>query len=192
MEAAAGDTAIAVKLAAALVMFRVAVPRMVPDCAVMVTTPMATPLAIPALLTEATLVSEELHCAEAVTSLLLPSENFPVAVNGCVAPVAIEVEPGDTCKAVSEGSGGGLPEPDCPPPLQAFNSARQNRTSTNEAVFTLSLRARASASLLILVVRRNSKRCRIGIVPFWCAASYGGNDFYPRDGSIRLAWAPGN
>ena len=122
---------------------------MVPDSAVMVTTPMATPLAIPALLTEATLVSEELHCAEAVTSLLLPSENFPVAVNGCVAPAAIEVEPGDTCKAVSDGGGGGggLPEPDCPPPLQAFNSTRQNRTSTNDAVFTLSLRARGSASL---------------------------------------------
>ena len=112
----------------------------------MVTTPMATPLAIPVLLTEATLVSEELHCTEVVTSLLVPSENVPLAVNGCVAPEAIEVEPGDNRKAVSDGGGGGLPEPDCPP-LQAFKSARQNRTSTNDAVFTLSLHARASASL---------------------------------------------
>jgi hypothetical protein len=139
---------------------------------VIVTTPMATPLAIPVLLTEATLVSEELHCAEAVMSLLLPSENFPVAANCCVAPAAIDVEPGDTCKAVSEGVAGGLLEPDCPPPLQAFNSARQNKISTNDALFTdISPRGHPSPSDFggQWGGCGNSNGILISIIPFWCA-----------------------
>ena len=81
IEEARGDRVIDVRLAAALVTVRIAVPLILPDCAVTVTTPTATPLAAPALLTDAKFVSDELHCTELVMSLLLPSENFPVAVN---------------------------------------------------------------------------------------------------------------
>jgi hypothetical protein len=45
----------------------------VPDTAVIVTEPLARPLAIPPA-TDATVPSEVLHCTEVVRSLLLPSE----------------------------------------------------------------------------------------------------------------------
>lgn len=66
----------------ALVTVRVAVPCTVADLAVIVAVPGATPLASPVASIDATLVLEELHCAVAVRSFVVPSENRPVAVNG--------------------------------------------------------------------------------------------------------------
>ena len=64
----------AVKFAPALLTLSVAVACRDPDCAVTVTTPNVTAVAIPVPLTDATLESDELHCAELVKSLLVPSE----------------------------------------------------------------------------------------------------------------------
>lgn len=80
-EVATGDRVMPVKFVPALVIFKVALPCMDPNCAVTVTTPTTTPVANPALLTEATLVSEELQSTELVRSFELPSEYLPVAVN---------------------------------------------------------------------------------------------------------------
>ena len=60
-----------------------------------VTEPEAEAVASPAAETEATLESEELHCAELVMFLLDPSENFSIAVNCWVAPMAMELEVGE-------------------------------------------------------------------------------------------------
>jgi len=74
MEAPAGAIEIAVKFAPALLTLTVAVACKEPDCAVTVTTPKVTAVAIPVPLTDATFESDELHCAELVKSLLVPSE----------------------------------------------------------------------------------------------------------------------
>jgi len=80
-EAATGDSVIPVKFVPALVIFSVALLCIAPNWAVTVTTPTTTPVANPALLTEATLVSEELQSTELVRSFELPSEYLPVAMN---------------------------------------------------------------------------------------------------------------
>jgi hypothetical protein len=49
--------------------------------AMIVAAPLLTALAFPEAPTDATPEFDELHCTETVTSWLLPSENFPVAVN---------------------------------------------------------------------------------------------------------------
>ena len=64
-----------IKFPAAPVTLRVAVPLIVPDFAVMVTTPATRPLARPVLLIEATLVSEVDQVNDVVKTRLLPSEN---------------------------------------------------------------------------------------------------------------------
>jgi hypothetical protein len=66
MEAPVGEMEMAVKFAPALLTLSVAVAWRDPDCAVTVTTPKATAVAIPVPLTDATLESDELHCAELV------------------------------------------------------------------------------------------------------------------------------
>ena len=156
IELAAGVTTMDIKFAAAPVTLSVAVPVIVPDCAVMVTTPATRALASPVLLIEATLASEVDQVKEVVKAWLLPSENWPVAVNCWLAPGITEATPGDTCKETSDGVGpGGVPPPDppvetvLPPPdppeenvagpclPQAVNSARQYKTRIKDAVFTL-------------------------------------------------------
>lgn len=52
-------------------------------------------MASPVDVTEATAESEEFHCTELVMFLMEPSENFSVAVNCCVAPMAIALEVGE-------------------------------------------------------------------------------------------------
>jgi hypothetical protein len=74
MEAPVGEIEMAVKFAPALLTLTVAVACKEPDCAVTVTTPKATAVAIPVPLTDATFESDELHCAELDKSLLVPSE----------------------------------------------------------------------------------------------------------------------
>ena len=64
-----------VKFAPAPVTLRVAVPLIVPDCAVMVTTPASRAFARPLLLIEAMLVSELDQVRDVVKTWLLPSEN---------------------------------------------------------------------------------------------------------------------
>lgn len=120
---------------------------MLPEVAVIVTDPLAIPLAIPPEVMVTSFVSEELHCTEPVTSLLLPSENEPVAENCSVAPGAIDTAAGETCRAVSVGGTGvgvgdgegvgagvgvgtkpldGVPPP---PPPQPAKTIRPNKTS---------------------------------------------------------------
>src|SRR2546422_298564 len=94
-------------------------PVMLPSVAEIVVVPADTP-------TAATVESEELHCTDTVMSLVLPSEKVPVAVKFCVAPLAIEEEFGDNCKAESEVVPL-LPEPDGDPPLQPFSIIRTKK-----------------------------------------------------------------
>jgi hypothetical protein len=61
---------------------------------VIVTEPAVLPVARPVLEMEATFGSEELHWTELVISFVVPSERWAVAVNGCVAPIAIDIEVG--------------------------------------------------------------------------------------------------
>jgi len=62
----------------------------------MVTVPDAEPVARPAEVMLAMFVSDELHWAELVMSLVLLSERWAVAVNCCVAPVPMDIELGAT------------------------------------------------------------------------------------------------
>jgi hypothetical protein len=75
IELAAGATVTDSKFAAAPVTLRVAVPLIVPDCAVMITTPVIRAFARPVLLIEATVVSEVDQFKDVLTTWLLPSEN---------------------------------------------------------------------------------------------------------------------
>jgi len=74
MEGVAGEIAIDVRFPAAAFTVSVAVPFMVPDFAVMVADPDEAAVATPLALMLATLLSEDPHCAELVTSLVVPSE----------------------------------------------------------------------------------------------------------------------
>jgi hypothetical protein len=73
-ELASGDKVIDARLEAATVTLRLLLDCSVPDLAVMVTVPDVAPVAIPEELMLATLESEDVHCAELVTSFELPSE----------------------------------------------------------------------------------------------------------------------
>lgn len=95
-----------VKFVPALVTVKVVVAWMPLVCALMVTTPTATPLAMPEEFTVAIVLSEELHCAVAVRSLVPPSENEAIAVNCLAPPTPIDTEPGKTCRAVTEAGTG--------------------------------------------------------------------------------------
>jgi hypothetical protein len=73
-EAASGDKAIDTRFEAAAVTVRLALDCCVPDFAAIVTVPDVDPAAMPPGLILATLASDELHCAELVMSVELPSE----------------------------------------------------------------------------------------------------------------------
>jgi len=154
IEEAAGERLIEIKLIAATVMFRFANPWIVPDFAVTVTVPLITPVAIPLELMVAMAVSEELQVTEPVISLLLPSENLPVAVNCWVAPAPIAVVLGDTCKVVREagtgvgvgegvgtGVGATFPEETAWPPPQPLNN-RLDKVSITSMDLTFTLASR--------------------------------------------------
>jgi len=87
---------------------RLAVPKIAPDVAVIVTavadpaTPVASPWVPAVLLIVATLVFDEDHVAVSVKSWMVPSLKVPVAVNCCVLPAAIDALVGVTaidCRA---------------------------------------------------------------------------------------------
>src|SRR5207244_4531138 len=91
----------------------------------MLAIPGAIPLAIPSLLIEATLASDEVHWT-VVTTRLLPSENVPVAVNCCENPAATAMKPGVIWRAVRLAEGG-VDDPllETCPPLQPTRIATQ-------------------------------------------------------------------
>jgi hypothetical protein len=94
----AGVTAIDWSAAAVTVVL----PETVPDVAVIVEMPAETPVAIPLASTVTIAVADEVHCADAVISCVVPSENVPVAVNCWVSPTAMLESAGVTlmdCKA---------------------------------------------------------------------------------------------
>ena len=125
---------------------RLALPCMAPDFAMMVVCPLPAALAMPAAFTDATLLSEDDHCTVAVTSLLLPSENVPVAENCWPDPAWIDAAPGVTRMEAREA---GVPEfdpdeplePVWPPPLQALSASRamtvKVKIHIRRTVFTL-------------------------------------------------------
>jgi hypothetical protein len=67
----------------------VVVPEMLPDVAIMVDVPAATPVASPVFDIVALLAFDELHVAEPVIFCVVLSEYVPVAVNCCVALVVM-------------------------------------------------------------------------------------------------------
>ncbi len=75
-------------------------PLIEPEVAVMVVVPVALLVARPVVGAEslmvATLSAEEVQCAEAVRSCVVPSLRVPVAVNCCVVPNAIDGLAGET------------------------------------------------------------------------------------------------
>jgi hypothetical protein len=73
-----------------------------PERAVIVVTPVALPVTTPAALTDALVVSAELHVTAAVKSLVLPSEKVPVASSACVLPTITVAAGGVTASPVSE------------------------------------------------------------------------------------------
>lgn len=81
----AGVTAI--ELSAATV--NVVDPEMLPEVAVMVVEPKATPVASPVLLMVATFISDELHVADVVRSRVDLFEKVPMAANCRVVPTAM-------------------------------------------------------------------------------------------------------
>lgn len=92
-----GVTAIEVTVAPVTV--NVALAKMLPDAAVMVDDPAATPCASPGApftLIVATARLLELHCTEPVTFCVLPSLNVPMAANCCVVFCAIDGAAGVT------------------------------------------------------------------------------------------------
>lgn len=127
---------------------------MLPEVAVMVTTPLVTPLAMPLAVIETQPVLEEPHWTEAVTSLLLSSENAPNAENCCVPAGEIDAVPGKTRSPVNvagagvgEGEGIGVgvgvgTKPLCaapPPPPQPLTRTRLNKIIAAKIVLTFTL-----------------------------------------------------
>jgi hypothetical protein len=88
IEGFAGVTAIDVSVAAVTV--RVVEPLTVPETALIVLVPTATPVANPPVVIVATPVVAELHVTELVRFCVELSENVPVAVNCCFAPALID------------------------------------------------------------------------------------------------------
>lgn len=73
---------------------------------------------------EAMLESDDAHCTELVTSALAPFEYCAVAVNCCVDPMPIDIEPGAICNEESEGEEVCEVECDPDPPQPQFNDAK--------------------------------------------------------------------
>src|SRR5580698_2957029 len=86
----------------------VADPETAPCVALMVVVPAATPEANPLELIVAIVCTDEVHVAVLVRFCVLPSLYFPVAVNCCVAPFAIDGDAGVTAIDCSVGAAAGL------------------------------------------------------------------------------------
>jgi hypothetical protein len=79
----------------------------------MVAVPAVIPVATPDAFTAATLVFEELHCAEAVKSCVVPSEYVPMALKETVADTTTDAGLGETEIPVKDAVAGvvGLVDP---------------------------------------------------------------------------------
>lgn len=105
-----------------------------PECAVMLVIPVALPVTIPAALTDAVVVSAELHVTEDVRSLLLPSEKIPVACSVWVLPMITVAAGGVTARPASDTELPWPPPPPFPPfawsltPLHAASSTASEST----------------------------------------------------------------
>jgi hypothetical protein len=104
----------------------------------MFTVPGADAVALPDDVTLAMLESDELHWTELLTSLVVPSDMWAVAVNCCDAPVPMDIELGATC--IEEIVGLEVLLLDCePPPEQPVNVAKtRNRPAHNAFFITIS------------------------------------------------------
>lgn len=100
MDGFAGVTAIEVNVTATA---NTVAPLTVPEVAVIVVVPAATPVASPAVLIVATAAADELQVAELVRFWVLPSLKVPVAVNCWVAPLEIDGFAGVTAIELSVG-----------------------------------------------------------------------------------------
>lgn len=101
-DAVPGVTDREVKIAGVTV--KVAEALTVPELAVIVAIPCATPAANPPLLSVATAVDDELHFTVLVRSCVEPLLNVPVAVNCWVEPAKMEVLVGVTERETSDGA----------------------------------------------------------------------------------------
>ncbi len=103
----------------------------------MFTVPGADAVALPDDVTLAMLESDELHWTELLTSLVVPSDMWAVAVNCCDTPVPMDIEVGATCIEEIVGLEGLF---DCePPPEQPVNVAKtRNRPAHNAFFITIS------------------------------------------------------
>lgn len=93
----------AIEVSTAAVTVNEAVPTMVPDVALIVAVPCATPVASPALFTVATAFDDEAHCTLLVKFCLLPLLYVPVAVYCSVFPAATDAVAGVTAIDVRTG-----------------------------------------------------------------------------------------
>ena len=124
-----------------------------PDRAVTEVTPVAPPVTTPAAETDAVVLSAELHITDAVTSLLEPSENVPVACKACVLVTITVAAGGVIVSPVNDA------EPPCPPPPLLFcvplqpatTIAMKSKLILRRTVFSFGanlVRARVAAGLL--------------------------------------------
>jgi len=125
------------RLAEAALTLSVAEPCKLLYVAVIVTVPAAVPVAKPSASILTTFESEELHTAELVTSLVVLSERCAVAVNCCVPPVPIDVDPGVTCTEETVGAEEKLFDPSPPLPPQPVKMAMDMRSAVQNAAFML-------------------------------------------------------
>lgn len=96
IEDAIGEIVIELKFAAAAVTVSVAVAVNEPDCAVIVTDPLPEPVAMPVPLMLAMLESDEPQLTELVTSLVVPSDMWALALNCWLRPTPMAIEAGET------------------------------------------------------------------------------------------------
>jgi hypothetical protein len=118
----AGVITIELRFAAALLIVRMAEAATDPEVAVMIAEPDVFAVARPAVSIVATLVSDEAHCTELVTSFVLPSDMSAVALNCWVAPGAIAARLGEIWmdEMVAEPDPPPFDEPPVPPPCKLF------------------------------------------------------------------------
>ena len=113
---------------AAGVTVRVADPEIDPDSAVIVAVPAPTLTAPPLPSIVATAGAEDVHDADAVSSLVLPSVYVPVAMYCCVVPGAIDADCGvtaiDTRLAAPTGGGADCSEEEHPAVANSAAKAR--------------------------------------------------------------------
>jgi hypothetical protein len=177
----AGVTAMETSCSAVTV--SVVVPVMPPEEAEMVLLPAATPVARPETLIVATEAVADNQLAAAVRSFVVPSLYVPVAVNCCVAPVAIVGADGATAMEISVAAGGGVgPDPEPPelPPQPTNRLTPSNKTENSNLFICIpqgsranySARAEFGQTLIRIICISNHKSIRILSRPYHNSAMF--------------------